>query len=123
MVMAAKGRPPKKIREKEGETEYEEWIYGEPPQDVDFVRLAGDEVVRMETMKVSGEKIVRTEKEVDLEQPTVAKSTSEPRPANAPTLRRAGEEIDSASPAGNRAPPPLPPPDTTGPDGTATQPN
>ena len=37
MVMASKGRPPKKIREKDGETEYEEWIYGEPPQDVDFV--------------------------------------------------------------------------------------
>jgi len=123
MVMAAKGRPPKKIREKKGETEYEEWIYGEPPQDVDFVRLAGDEVVRMETMKVGGEKIVRTEKEVTLEQPTVAKSTSEPRPANAPTLRRAGEEIDSASPAGNRAPPVLPPPDTTAPDGTVTQPH
>ena len=44
MVMAAKGRPQKKIREKDGELEYEEWIYGEPPQDVDFVRLAGDEV-------------------------------------------------------------------------------
>ena len=31
MVMASKGRPPKKIREKDGEVEYEEWIYGEPP--------------------------------------------------------------------------------------------
>ena len=76
MVMAAKGRPPKKIREKDGEVEYEEWIYGEPPQDVDFVRLAGDEVVRLEIMKVDGQKIVRSEKEVDLEQPTVAKGSS-----------------------------------------------
>ena len=59
MVMASKGRPPKKIREKDGEVEYEEWIYGEPPQDVDFVRLVGDEVVRLEIMKVDGEKIVR----------------------------------------------------------------
>jgi hypothetical protein len=123
MVMAAKGRPPKKIREKEGETEYEEWIYGEPPQDVDFIRLAGDEVVRLETMKVGGEKVVRTEKEVNLEQPSVAKSSSEPRPANAPTLRRAGEEIDSTSPAGNRAPPPLPPPDPIGQDGPVAPPN
>jgi len=38
-------------------------IYGEPPQDVDFVRIASDEVVRVETMKVDGQKILRTEKE------------------------------------------------------------
>ena len=69
MVMHAKGKPPKKVRERDGETEYEEWIYGEPPQDVDFVRIVGDEVVRVETMKVGGEKIVRTEKEVILDQP------------------------------------------------------
>jgi hypothetical protein len=42
MLIYAKGRPPKKIREKDGEVEYEEWIYGEPPQDVDFVRMVGD---------------------------------------------------------------------------------
>jgi len=62
MVSYAKGRPPKKVREKDGETDYEEWIYGEPPQDVDFVRLVGKEVVRLETINVSGEKIIRTEK-------------------------------------------------------------
>ncbi len=126
MVMAAKGRPPKKIREKDGELEYEEWIYGEPPQDVDFVRLAGDEVVRLETMKVGGEKVVRTEKEVDLPQTTAAKGSDEPqaRPANAPTLRRAGEEPDPASPgAAGRAPAPLPPPDPLGQDGPQPQPN
>jgi hypothetical protein len=126
MVIAAKGRPPKKIREKKDETEYEEWIYGEPPQDVDFVRLVGDEVVRLETMKVGGEKVVHTEKEVELEQPTVAKSSGEPqpRPANAPSLRRPGEEVDPASPgAGNRAPASLPPPDPLGQDGPAPPPN
>ncbi|MFZ0286771.1 MAG: hypothetical protein WAL32_16205, partial [Terriglobales bacterium] len=37
MVIYAMGRPPKKIREKAGQTEYEDWIYGEPPQDVNFV--------------------------------------------------------------------------------------
>jgi hypothetical protein len=126
MVMAAKGRPPKKIREKDGETEYEEWIYGEPPQDVDFVRLAGDEVVRLETMKVDGEKIVRAEKEVELEQPTVAKSSAEPqvRPPNAPSLRRPGEDSDPTSPAaGGRTPAPLPPPDPMGQDGPPAPPN
>jgi len=126
MVMAAKGRPPKKIREKDGEAEYEEWIYGEPPQDVDFVRLAGDEVVRLEIMKVDGQKIVRSEKEVELEQPTVAKGSTEPqvRPPNAPSLRRPGEDADPASPAaGGRAPAPRPPPDPLGQDGPPAPPN
>ncbi len=110
MVTYAKGRPPKKIREKDGETEYEDWIYGEPPQDVDFVRFVGDEVVRVETMKVNGEKIVRTEKEINLKpQPSVAKASDTERPPNAPTLRRPGEELPNDSP---RTVPdkPLPPP-------------
>jgi len=55
------------MREKDDQgTEYEDWIYGEPPKDVDFVRIVGDEVVRVETMKVDGQKIVKTEKEIDL---------------------------------------------------------
>src|SRR5580704_11395988 len=67
MVLHAKGKPPKKVRERDGETEYEEWIYGEPPADVDFVRIVGDEVVRVETMNVCVEKMVPTEKEVILQ--------------------------------------------------------
>ena len=104
MVIYAKGRAPKKVREKDGETEYEDWIYGEPPHDVDFVRLVGDEVVRVETMKVNGEKVIRTEKEVNLEpQPSVAKGPEE-RPANAPSLRRPGEETPNPAPADARKP-------------------
>ncbi|PYX31991.1 MAG: hypothetical protein DMG77_04780 [Acidobacteria bacterium] len=112
MVVHAKGRPPKKVREKDGETDYEEWIYGEPPQDVDFVRIVADEVVRVETMKVGGEKIVRTEKEVILDQPDKdkeARKEQEERPPNAPSLRRPGEDADDVpKPANGRAP--LPPP-------------
>jgi hypothetical protein len=116
MVMYAKGRPPKKVRETANEVEYEEWIYGTPPQDVDFVRFVGDEVVRVETMKVDGQKIVRTEKEVDLGAPTVAKKQEE-RPANAPTLRRPGEEMPESTPAVNPSSvPPLGAPQPTGPD-------
>ena len=100
MVIYAKGRPAKKVREHdggvEGGVEYEEWIYGTPPQDVDFVRFVGDEVVRVETMKVDGQKIVRIEKEVDLGAPTVAKK-QEDRPATAPTLRRPGEEMPESN--------------------------
>jgi hypothetical protein len=112
MVIYAKGRPPKKIREKNGETEYEDWIYGEPPQDVDFVRMVGDEVMSVETMKVNGEKILRTEKEVDVRtSPTQAKKEEpQARPANAPTLRRPGEDLPNASPKTMPgSPPPLPP--------------
>jgi len=112
MVVHAKGRPPKKVREKDGETDFEEWIYGEPPQDVDFVRIVADEVVRVETMKVGGEKIVRTEKEVVLQQPDKdkeAKENEQERPANAPSLRRPGEDADDVpKPANGQAP--LPPP-------------
>lgn len=119
MVVHSKGRPPKKVREKEGDIEYEEWIYGEAPADVDFVRIIGDEVVRIETMKVGGEKIVRTEKEVILPKPedTEAKKEEE-RPANAPSLRRPGEDPENApkpSDRINQTPPAAPPPDVTGP--------
>ncbi|HZZ16531.1 MAG TPA: hypothetical protein VFE08_11270 [Candidatus Sulfotelmatobacter sp.] len=119
MVIHAKGRPPKKVREREGETFYEEWIYGEPPADVDFVRLVGDEVVRVETMKVGGEKIVRTEKEIVLQEPAEREAKQEPevRPANAPTMRRPGEDAeDVPKPADEATPrPTAPPPDISGP--------
>jgi hypothetical protein len=111
MVIYAKGRPPRKVREVANEVEYEEWIYGEPPQDVDFVRFVGDEVVRVETMKVDGQKIVRVDKEVDVGADTVAKK-QEGRPANAPTLRRPGDEPPPG--ADPTSAPPASPPQLTG---------
>jgi len=131
MVIYAKGRPPKKIREKDGETEYEDWIYGEPPQDVDFIRMVGDEVVRVETMKVNGEKILRTEKEVDIPKPGETQAKKEEateRPANAPTLRRPGEDLPNASPTSMPgSPPPVPPvtqpPSSTPDPGSNPRPN
>lgn len=116
MVLHAMGKPPRKVREKDGDTQYEEWIYGTPPQDVDFVRIIGDEVVRVETMKVGGQKIVRTEKEVILKKPDQeeeAKKEEQDRPANAPSLRRPGEDVENApKPSGGANPmPPVAPPD------------
>jgi len=103
MVTYSKGLPPKKLREKNSQgAEYEEWIYGEPPQDVDFVRFIGNEVVRVEVMKVDGEKTVQTQKEVNLPSavaggpgstnPTTP-SAEPTRPAAAPSLRRPGEDL------------------------------
>ena len=123
MVLHAKGKPPRKVRERDGETEYEEWIYGEPPADVDFVRIVDEEVVRVETMKIGGEKIVRTEREIVLPQPDKDKdkeAKKEPgeRPAKAPTLRRPGEDSqDAPDPAGGATP--LPPAPPRGPDDPA----
>ena len=47
MVVAAIGRPERKVREKdpEGGFEIEDWIYGQPPGKTIFVRFAGDKVV------------------------------------------------------------------------------
>jgi hypothetical protein len=115
MVLHAKGKPPKKVRERDGETVYEEWIYGESPADVDFVRIIGDEVVRVETMKVDGQKIVRTEKEVILDQTEKDKEAKkEPeQPVNPPSLRRPGEDSQDVPKGadGGTAPPPIMPPD------------
>jgi hypothetical protein len=119
MVIYAKGRPPKRVRERADDVDYEEWIFGESPQDVDFVRFVGDEVVRVETMRVGGEKIVRVEKEVDANAPTVAKKQDEPR-GTVPTLRRPGEEVPDSTPRdpGRNAPiaPSAPPPNSPGGD-------
>ena len=106
MVVASQGRPQQKIREHDDRGDYEEWIYGQPPQEVEFVRLYGDEVGRVEIMKVNGEKVLRTEKEVDVapsgmaqhQEQTEAASggspnSSEPANTNAPSLRRPGESL------------------------------
>ena len=125
MVTYALGRPPQKYRDKDGDTEYEEWIYGTPPQEVQFIRFVGDEVIRIETMKVDGTKTVRTEKEVVIpqDQPEVAQQGPQPAPgqppqaqgqaqqqppgggtgddqAPRPSLRRPGEEVGQPDPQG-----------------------
>jgi len=109
MVVMAKDRPPQKVREKDDKgKEYEEWIYGAPPQDVVFVRFVGDEVVQVKTAKIGGQITVKTEKEVDVKDgvPTLAalKSSDNPQdvsgaqqqeqPARRPTLKRPDEQPD-----------------------------
>ncbi|MGH9492645.1 MAG: hypothetical protein ACRD2K_04010 [Terriglobales bacterium] len=98
MVQMAKGRPPRKIREREGAQDYEEWIFGDPPQDVEFIRFVGDEVVQVKIMKITGEKIVRTDREVSLEgivphrdRAETAEGSGAKNPQQPPSLRRPGE--------------------------------
>lgn len=52
MVFYALGRPDKKIRDQEGDIPYEEWIYGQPPDPVQFVRINGNRVIRFEIAAV-----------------------------------------------------------------------
>jgi hypothetical protein len=117
MVIYAKGRPPKKIRDKDDTgTDYEEWIYGDPPQEVEFVRFQGNFVARLEIMSVDGGKEVRTQREVDLqsEETQVAdkqKQQQQAKPANAPTLRRPGEQPEDQ---GSQTASPMPYPPATG---------
>ncbi len=149
MVTYAKGRPPQKHREREGDVDYEEWIYGTPPQEVEFIRFVGDEVVRIETMKVDGEKVVRTDKEVVLKKdepevaqgapgqaapgqpgqppsPTSAGQDSNDGPKGRPSLKRPGEDTggDDQPTLGTprRVPPPTQPPETEHPTAPGTIP-
>jgi hypothetical protein len=121
MVTYAKGRPPQRVREKDTEgKEYEEWIYGKPPQDVEFVRFYGDQVAQLKIMKVGGEKIVKTEPEVKLEGPALAKEQPAeekplPRPAKAPTLRRPGEPASETDQNRSDTPMPTPNPPSSNP--------
>jgi hypothetical protein len=52
MVLFAKGRPDSKTREMDGNMPFEEWIYGVPPKPVEFVRINGNRVIRLEVAKV-----------------------------------------------------------------------
>jgi len=135
MVTYAKGRPQQRIRDKdERGQDYEEWIYGKPPEEVEFVRFKGNEVARLEIMSVDGNKIVRSEKEVDLpsKEAELAEQKPATKPQAAPTLRRPGEEPEfptttsdhrTTRPQDTRAPVDGSPyPDTTGTNPPGTPP-
>jgi hypothetical protein len=84
MVIMAKERPGQKLREKDDKgDEYEEWIYGAPPKDVVFVRFKGDEVSQVKTMKIAGEMVVKTEKEVDVKEGVASLASANPPNSNA----------------------------------------
>jgi hypothetical protein len=126
MVTYAKGRPQQRIRDKDDKgQDYEEWIYGKPPEQVEFVRFKGNEVARLEIMTVDGNKVVRTEREVDLpsKDAELADQKPAPKPQAAPSLRRPGEEPEfptttsdhrTSRPQDRNVPDGTPYPDTTG---------
>jgi len=116
MVLFAKGQPETKTREIDGQTPFEEWIYGKPPQDVDFVRINGNVVIRLEIAKTGETPVIFTKNEVEglmrtdgtaLDSgdsgPRVAKAGDVERnpdtqaPAAPPSLRNPGEKLPTDS--------------------------
>jgi hypothetical protein len=65
MVLFAKGAPENKSREMDGQMPFEEWIYGKPPNEVDFVRINGNRVIRVEVAKMGEAPAIFTKDEVE----------------------------------------------------------
>lgn len=108
MVLYALGPPQQKVREREGQTPFEEWIYGEAPQPVQFVRINGNRVIRVEVAEVGKPPVIRTENEMgDYWSTTPAPNVHEVKmgdqdptaiaqqsaPKAPPTLRKPGETL------------------------------
>ena len=107
MVIKALGLPDRKVREMEGQMPFEEWIYGEPPHEVQFVRFNGNRVIRLEIADVGQKPIIYDKDQTDGyfagqfvhqvrlgdAQPTPGQEHS---PAPAPTLRKPGEDLPDA---------------------------
>jgi hypothetical protein len=126
MVMFAKGAPRSKSREMEGQMPFEEWIYGTPPEEVNFVRINGNRVIRLEIAKTgespeiftkdevsgmlrpNGTPVITAENKVKIvKEGDVQRDPNREAPAPPPTLRKEGEQLpseqqDSKVPAGQR---------------------
>ena len=112
MVLYALGQPQRKVREMDGQMPFEEWIYGQPPKDVQFVRINGNRVIRVEIAKI-GEKpqifekdevegLMRTDGTPLMPPPTTTKTVAmgdtqrnpdTQAPAPPPSLRKDGEQL------------------------------
>jgi hypothetical protein len=112
MVLFAKGQPQTKSREMEGQTPFEEWVYGTPPEEVDFVRINGNRVIRVEIAKAGESPQIFTKDEVSGMLRTggtptetaeehvhiakvgdVQRDTNKEAPAAPPSLRKEGEQL------------------------------
>ena len=64
MVVHAVGQPLQKMREREGQMPFEEWIYGTAPERVEFVRINNQRVIRVEDALVGEPPVIRATNEV-----------------------------------------------------------
>jgi hypothetical protein len=112
MVLFAKGQPETKTREMDGQMPFEEWIYGKPPEEVDFVRINGNRVIRLEIAKIGEKPVIFTQDVVSGLMRTdgspimvaddhthvdkvgdVQRDPNKQEAAAPPTLRKAGETL------------------------------
>src|SRR5271168_1468380 len=132
MVLKAVGQPDQKVREMDGQTPFEEWIYGQPPHQVQFVRFNGNRVIRLEIADVGQPPVIRDKDETDgyfagqfvrqvrLGDAPPSAPGQEHGPTAAPTLRKPGETLPNAVDQDNQIkkvefpddekPKPIPPP-------------
>jgi hypothetical protein len=113
MVLFAKGQPETKTREVEGQMPFEEWIYGRPPKDVEFIRINGNRVIRVEVAKIGEPPVIYSKDEVEglmrtdgtplapgddskthtVQMGDVEKNPDTQAPAAPPSLRNPGEQV------------------------------
>jgi hypothetical protein len=120
MVLYALTQPDRKLREQDANGFlYEEWVYGTPPKDVQFVRFEGDRVTRVEIAAIGKEPVIHDKDETDgylagnrqVHEHTVTMGdapAADPSQAKAPTLRLPGEVPPPDSPQKVQYPPPPP---------------
>lgn len=120
MVLFAKGQPARKVREMDGQIPFEEWIYGKPPEDVEFVRINGNRVIRVEVAKMGKPPEIFTKDEVEglmrtdgtplvadtskrtVEMGDVVRDPDRQAPGAPPSLRKPGETIPAGDPKNSR---------------------
>jgi hypothetical protein len=101
----------------DGQMPFEEWIYGKPPQTVEFVRVNGNRVIQVEIAKMGEQPQIFTKDEVEglmrtdgtpletAKQPRVARNGDVERDPNTqeaaqpPTLKRPGETLPADDPS------------------------
>ena len=65
MLVFAKGQPQTKYHEMDGNMPFDEWVYGQAPKDVEFVRINGNRVIRVEVAKMGKTPEIFTKDEVE----------------------------------------------------------
>lgn len=145
MVLFARGAPDSKSREVDGQMPFEEWMYGKPPQEVDFVRINGNRVIRVEVAKTGELPVIFTKDEVEglmrtdgtaleangpqntrkVELGDVERNPDTQAPVAPPSIRNPGEKLPDDDKAGVMKPVQFPKPkpaDSTGAQTDGTQP-
>jgi hypothetical protein len=113
MVLFAKGQPETKSREMDGQMPFEEWIYGKPPKEVDFVRINGNRVIRVEVAKMGEPPVIFTKDEVEGLMRTDGTALD---PETAPRVAKMGDVQRDPDKEAPNAPPSLMKPGEAAPD-------